>query len=149
MLTLNSIYNYQKENPDFKIANSQLLIQVFKKFSYFKFEEYGIGIDNNEYNLGHKNESEILYILDPLTGKNIASVGKCTGKEVKATFTMGYNLLCFQNNYFIQLFQYNRLLLMNSNPIISIVSLFNKWKAELFNKTFLKSDWIYFLINKI
>ena len=126
LLTLNSIYNYQKENPNFKIPNIQLLIQVFKKFSNFKFEEYGIGIDNNEYNLGHKNESEILYILDPLTGKNIASVGKCTGKEVKATFTMGYNLLCFQNNYFIQLFQNNRLLLMNSNPIISIVSLFNK-----------------------
>ena len=126
LLNTNSIYNYQKENPHFKIGNSQLLIQVFKKFSYFKFEEYGIGIDNNEYNLGHKNESEKLYILDPLTGNNIASVGGCTGKEVKGIFFMGYNQLCKQNDYFMKLFQYNRLLLMNSNPIISIVSLFNK-----------------------
>lgn len=126
LLTLNSIYIYQKENPNFKITSSQLLIQVFKKYSYFKFQEYGIGIDNNEYNLDHENEAEILYILDPLTGKNIASVGKCTGKKVKEIFSVGFNQLCLQNNYFIQLFQYNRLFLMNSNPIISIVSLFNK-----------------------
>jgi DNA polymerase sigma len=126
LLVLNSIYIYQKENPNLKITNSQLLIQVFKKFSYFKFDQYGIGKDNNEFILSNKNEAEILYIIDPLSGKNIASVGKCTGKEVKGTFAKGFEKLCLQNNYFIQLFQYNRLFLINSNPIIPIVSLFNK-----------------------
>ena len=68
----------------------------------------------------------MLYILDPLTGKNIASVGKCKGKDVKETFYNGYNQLCLQNNYFINLFQFNRFFFMNLNPIISIVSLFKK-----------------------
>ena len=126
LLALNSIYIYQKENPSFRITNSQLLILVFKKFSFFKFYQYGIGKDNDEYNLDHKNEDEMLYILDPLTGKNIASVGKCKGKDVKETFYNGYNQLCLQNNYFINLFQFNRFFFMNLNPIISIVSLFKK-----------------------
>ena len=120
LLALNSIYNYQKESPGLKIKNSQFLVQIFRKFSYFKFDQYRIGQDNNEYILDHKNEDEKLYILDPLTGKNVASVGKCTGKDVKSTFIIGYNELCFQNNYFKK----DTLFPLGYNPIESIVSLF-------------------------
>lgn len=126
LLALNYIHVYQKENPTFKITNSQLLIQIFWKFSNFKFEQYGIGIDNYEYNLDFKNEAELLYIIDPLSGKNIASVGRCTSKEVKKTFGKGYYQLCMQNSNFIQFFQVNGFLPINQFPIIFIVSLFNK-----------------------
>jgi hypothetical protein len=131
LLALNSIYIYQKENPNFRITNSQLLILVFKKFSFFKFYQYGIGKDNDEYNLDHKNEDEILYILDPLTGKNIASVGKCTGKEIRFTFCIGYEQLYDQRGYYTELFQNNKFSLLNNcNPNKPIVALLNGRKDK-------------------
>ena len=129
LLELNPIYNYQKENPSFKIRNSQLLVQIFEKFSYFKFYQYGIGIDNNEFILGFLNRSEILYIFDPLTGNNIASNGECKGLKLRETFFNGFEQLCNQSNFYLQLFQNkNFLLLNNCNPIKPIVSLLNKIK---------------------
>jgi hypothetical protein len=131
LLVLNCIYIYQKENPNLKITNSQLLIQVFEKFTYFKFDQYGIGRNNNEFFLNYYNEAEILYILDPLTGKNIASVGKCTGKEVRFTFCIGYEQLYDQRGYYTELFQNNKFSLLNNcNPNKPIFALLNGRKDK-------------------
>jgi hypothetical protein len=131
LLVLNCIYIYQKENPNLKITNSQLLIQVFEKFTYFKFDQYGIGRNNNEFFLNYYNEAEILYILDPLTGKNIASVGKCTGKEIRFTFCIGYEQLYDQRGYYTELFQNNKFSLLNNcNPNKPIIALLNGRKDK-------------------
>ena len=129
LLDLYSIFNYQKENPRFKIRSSQFLFRIFEKFSFFNFYQYGIGTDNNDYFLGFYNELEILYILDPLTGNNVASNGKCKGKDLKTIFLNGFEQLCKQRDHYTQIFQDKKFYLLNNcNPIKPIVGLLNNNK---------------------
>jgi hypothetical protein len=129
LLDLYSIFNYQKENPRFKIRSSQFLFRIFEKFSFFNFYQYGIGTDNNDLFLGFYNEFEILYILDPLTGNNVASNGKCKGKDLKTIFLNGFEQLCKQRDHYTQIFQDKKFSLLNNcNPIKPIVGLLNNNK---------------------
>jgi hypothetical protein len=118
-LTLNAIKSYLKVNPNTKIGKSQLLFYVLKKFSSFDFCHYGIGSDNYDYKLNEDNLEENLYILDPLTGKNIA-YGKCKGNKLRKVFYNAYNILTKEINYFFNL----GYIPYNANPICSLYSLF-------------------------
>ena len=120
LIVLNSIKSYQKEISNIQITNSHLLIKTFHKFSYFNFAEYGIGRDNYDYLLDFNNFEEILYILDPLTGNNVAK-GKCRGINIRETFSKGYNLLYLEN---YQIFINCRFFNFNQSPNISIIDLF-------------------------
>ena len=119
LLTLNTIKSYLKVNPNSKIGKSQLLFYVLKKFSFFDFCHYGIGSDNYDYKLNEDNLEENLYILDPLTGKNIA-YGKCKGSKLRKVFYNAYNILTKEINYFFNL----GYIPYNVNPICSLNSLF-------------------------
>ena len=121
LLVLNSIKSYPKEISYMQISNSQLLIKTLYKFSFFNFSEYGIGKDNFEYILEINNYADIPHILDPLTGNNVAKVGRCKGKDIKETFNKGYNLL-YLGNY--QNFCNYGLFCYNQTPNISIKDLF-------------------------
>ena len=120
LLTLNAIKSYLKVNPNSKIGKSQLLFYVLKKFSSFDFCHYGIGSDNYDYTLNEDNLEENLYILDPLTGKNIA-YGKCKGDKLRKVFYNAYNILIKEINYFFNL----GYVPYNGNPICSLNSLFH------------------------
>ena len=129
LLDLYSIFNHQKENPGFKIRSSQFLFHILEKFSFFKFQEYGIGTDNNEFFLGFYNELEILYILNPLTGNNVASHGMCKGTDLKTTFLNGFDHLCKQRDHYTQLFEDKKFSILNNcNPTKLIVGLLNNNK---------------------
>ena len=119
LLTLNAIKSYLKFNPNTRIGKSQLLFYVLKKFSSFDFCHYGIGSDNYDYKLNEDNLEENLYILDPITGKNIA-YGKCKGDKLRKVFYNAYNILAKQINYFYNL----GYIPYNGNPICSLNSLF-------------------------
>ena len=121
LLVLNSIKSYPKEISNMQISNSQLLIKTLYKFSFFNFSEYGIGKDNYEYILEIINYADIPHILDPLTGNNVAKVGRCKGEDIKETFNKGYNLL-YLGNY--QNFCNYGLFCYNQTPNISIKDLF-------------------------
>ena len=120
LLTLNAIKSYLKDNPNNQIGISQLLFYILKKFSSFDFCHFGIGSDNYDYKLNEKNTDESLYILDPITGKNIA-YGKCKGDKLRKAFCNAYNIL---NNEINQLFNLGYLP-YNSNPIFSLNNLFH------------------------
>ena len=120
LIVLNSIKSYQKEISNIQITNSHLLIKTFHKFSYFNFAEYGIGRDNYDYLLDFNNFEEIPYIIDPLTGNNVAK-GKCRGINIRETFSKGYNLLYLEN---YQIFINCRFFNFNQSLNISIIDLF-------------------------
>ena len=120
LLTLNAIKSYLKDNGNRKIGISQLLFYVLKKFSTFDFSHYGIGSDNYDYKLIVENSDESLYILDPITGKNIAD-GPCKGDKLRKAFTHAYNILTKEFNYFLYLGYLPRYRI----PISSINSLFH------------------------
>ena len=120
LIVLNSIKSYQKKISYMQITNSHLLINTLHKFSNFNFAEYGIDIDNYDYLLSHKNYEEIPYIIDPLTGNNVAK-GKCRGINIRETFSKGYNLLYFGDyQKFVNCSFYN----FYQSPNISIIDLF-------------------------
>ena len=123
LMVLNTIKSYLKDIPNNQINVTQLLVLVFKKFSFFKFEEFGIGKDNYDYKLEENNLGGKPYIIDPLTGINIAGVGKCTGKQIRDTFEKGYKLLCNVKNNLNYYFQ-NGYYLFNFIPFLSFVELF-------------------------
>ena len=125
LLLLNIIYIYLQQNPNCIVKSSQLLFLIFSKFSFFNFGELGIGKYNIEYALSHENSEEKLYIIDPLTGKNVAENGCLKGKELKATFYIGYYHLQRENVNFIQSYNNDRPLLNKYSPIVSIVRLIN------------------------
>ena len=120
LLTLNAIKSYLKDNGNRKVGISQLLFYVLKKFSTFDFGHYGIGSDNYDYKLNIENSDESLYILDPITGKNIAD-GPCKGDKLRKAFEHAYNILIYEFNSFFNL----GYLPYNSIPIRSINSLFH------------------------
>ena len=103
-----------------QITNSHLLIKAFHKFSDFNFAEYGIGRDNYDYVLDFNNFDEIPYIIDPLTGNNVAK-GKCRGINIREIFIKGYNLL-YLDNY--QIFINCRFFNFNQSLNISLIDLF-------------------------
>jgi DNA polymerase sigma len=119
LLVLNTI----KSNLKYNLGVSQLLFKVLEKFSNFNFKNYGIGIDNYDYKLEHDNCDETLYILDPLTGKNV-SYGKCKGEKLRKTFYNAYMLLSAEINKFRYCYYY-RIILINLFPINSYISLLN------------------------
>jgi len=123
LLILNVLKSEKKENPNTQIGISQLLFLVLKKFSFFNFGYKGIGIDNYDYILGIDNFEENLYILNPLTGKNVAK-GRCKGEKLKKVFYNAFNLFSFEINYFRNYFN-NGFYPFNKPPINSIIALFN------------------------
>ena len=130
LLILNVIKSELKGNPNAQIGNSQLLFLTLKKFSFFNFGYKGIGIDNYDYVLGIDNFEENLYIISPLTGKNVAK-GRCKGEKLKKAFSNAYYLLACEINYFRNFFNigFNP---FNKPPINSIVALFNS-NIKFFN----------------
>ena len=123
LLVLNVIKSELKEKPNIQINNSQLLFSVLKKFSFFNFGYKGIGIDNYDYVLGIDNYEENLYILNPLTSKNVAK-GRCRGEKLKKAFYNAYYLLSCEINYFRNFFNIG-FYPFNKPPINSIIALFN------------------------
>ena len=123
LLILNVLKSEKKENPNTQIGISQLLFLVLKKFSFFNFGYKGIGIDNYDYILGINNFEENLYILNPLTGKNVDK-GRCRGEKLKKVFYNAFNLFSFEINYFRNYFN-NGFYPFNKPPINSIIALFN------------------------
>ena len=105
LMILNVIKSYQKIYPKIPIRISQLLIMTFEKFSFFDFSKKGIGKDNYDYSLEEENSEEIPFVLNPLTGKNVAQFGSCSGKDIRNTFIKAYNLLYVENNDFINYFR--------------------------------------------
>ena len=123
LMVLNVIKNYQKLNPNTQIRNSQLLIMTFEKFSFFDFSKKGIDKDNYDYLLEEENSEEIPFILNPLTGKNVAQFGSCRGNNIRNTFLKGYNLLYSEINTFKCYFGMG-FYPFNQCPLNSIINLF-------------------------
>ena len=118
LLTLNTIKSYSKYN----LGISQLLFKVLEKFSSFDFKNNGIGTDNYDYKLDLDNYDETLYILDPLTGKNI-SYGICKGGNLKKTFYNAYKLISDEINIF-KFYYYSGIPLIMC-PVNSFISVLN------------------------
>ena len=123
LMVLNIIKNYKKLNPNTQIRNSQLLIMTFEKFSFFDFSKKGIDKDNYDYSLEEENSEEIPFILNQLTGINIAQFGSCRGKNIRNTFLKGYNLLYSEINTFKCYFGMG-FYPFNQCPLNSIINLF-------------------------
>ena len=119
LLILNTIKSYSKYN----LGISQLLFKVLEKFSFFDFKGKGIGTDNFDYKLNLDNDDETLFILDPLTGKNV-SYGRCKGGKLKKTFYNAYKLISEEMNKFKYCF-YSGIYLFNMCPVNSFITLLN------------------------
>ena len=126
LITLNAIKSYEKDFPNTKLGISQLLILVLKKFSYFNFQNYGIGIDNLDYKLEYENEQENLFILNPINGKNVAK-GRCKGNKLKNAFFNVYRLIYNESNNF-RLFFNSGFNPFSGNPIYSLFNSSKNWK---------------------
>jgi len=124
LIVLNTIKSYKKDYPNKTISLSFLLILVFKKFSFFKFKEYGIGTDNYDFVLEIPNVEERLYILNPLTGINIFQYARCRGADIKKTFLEGFNYILEESEQFnINMYNHS---INNKGPITLIIKLFNE-----------------------
>ena len=125
LITLNAIKSYEKNMmPGTPLPSvGQLFIYVLQKFSYFDFRHYGIGSDGYDYKLEGDNYDDDLFILDPITGKNIAK-GKCKGDKFRKIFGVAFQMISSE----INLFQYNFNFGFNpfiQNPLNSINTLFH------------------------
>ena len=123
LITLNAIKSYEKDMKNKQIGVSQLLFLILNKFSFFDFYHKGLGIDNYDYILKDENLDETLYILNPLTGKNVAN-GRCKGEKLRQTF---FNILSLLNNEInnFRTYFYNGFYPFNIPAINSINALFN------------------------
>ena len=119
LLTLNTIKSYSKNH----LGISQLLLKVLEKFSSFDFKRKGISTNNYDYKLDFDNDDESLFILDPLTGKNV-SYGRCKGGKLKKTFYNAYKLISEEMNKLKYCF-YSGIYLINMCPINSFISVLN------------------------
>ena len=136
LMVLNVIKSYQKLSPNTPIRKSQLLIITFEKFSFFDFSKNGIGKDNYDYLLEEENSDAIPFILNPLTGKNVAQYGSCRGEDIKNTFLNGYKLLFSENNTFRYYFG-KGFYPFNQCPLNSIANLFKVEKIKSQNGKFI------------
>ena len=120
LLILNTIKSYAKYN----LGITQLLFKVLEKFSSFDFKGNGIDTDNFDYKLEFDNDDEKLFILDPLTGKNV-SYGRCKGGKLKKTFYNAYKLIYDEMNTFKNFFYYYGIYPFNMCPLNSFITLLN------------------------
>ena len=124
LIVLNTIKSYKKDYQNKPISLSFILILIFKKFSFFKFREYGIGTDNYDFVLKIPNVEERLYILNPLTGINIFQYARCRGVDIKETFFEGFNYILEEYKQF-NINMYNQSI-NNKSPITLIIKLFSE-----------------------
>ena len=123
LLVLNCIKMLKILNPFITIDNSHLMIEVFRKFSFFAFKKNEIRQDNLDSCLGFENMECIPYIINPLTGINVCQVGRCKGYDINNTFYKGYDKLVKEINSFRNIFSCRINPFLINKPIDSIVNL--------------------------
>ena len=129
LMVLSVVKNYQINNPYKQITSGDILFMTFEKFSFFDFRFYGINIYYNyDYKLEINNfKIDLPYIIDPLTGYNVAEYGPCRGIDIRIAFSKGYKQLCLDNIEFKN--DWNKgINPFNKKSLKSIVDVFNAEK---------------------
>ena len=97
LLVLNTI-KCLKKNKNLKINEDLVLLSVLGKFSKFDFGIKGINKDNYDYYLENDNIDKTPYILNPITGYNVAGNGRLKGPELNQIFLEAFNLYKDKND---------------------------------------------------
>ena len=137
LMVLNVIKSYLIFHPNIKLRTCEVLIMTFEKFSFYNFAIFGIGPYNNDFNLRLYNRDELPYIIDPLTGNNVAQNGPGRGDDIRKTFGKGYKQLCLDNNNFKNDFN-KKIDPFKQDSTKSLVNLFNaKMEIDINDKSIL------------